>query len=139
MSWKAKIAAGANRLLRPFDLELGRVSESTDAWCPLSQIVHPAPGPLVAPFSGAFIKAFQGRAISSAQEPADFAVVMQTTLRPKLADAIQSVFDQKFNGSVQLLLGIDIAGTDPVSIDKICRSVPDRHSVLVFYPGYSTS
>ena len=34
---------------------------------------------------------------------------------------------------------IDAAIGDIDMIEQICRSVPDRHSVLLFYPGYSTS
>jgi hypothetical protein len=64
---------------------------------------------------------------------------MQTMLRPKIADAIHSVFNQGFAGSVQLLIGIDVAQDGWLDVEEICRSVPDRHSVLLFYPGYSTS
>ncbi len=138
MSWRDKLARTANEILRPFDIKLVRASELTEAWRPLAPLRrHPAPGGITVPFSEPFIKGYCGSKIRSVQEPADFAVVMQTMLRPKIADAIRSIFEQQFAGSVQILIGIDVASLDPLEIDGICQLVPDRHSVLIFYPGYS--
>ncbi|MDE2185069.1 MAG: glycosyltransferase family 2 protein, partial [Alphaproteobacteria bacterium] len=65
---------------------------------------------------------------------------MPTTLRPTIADAVRSVFAQRFEGTVQILVGADLSAGDASRlIDDIGRSVPDSHSVLFFYPGYSTS
>src|SRR5205814_8657034 len=112
----------------------------SDIWRPLTQLgKQPCPGGLTEPFSPPFLKGFHGSKIRSLQEPADFAVVMPTILRPTIADAIRSVFDQRFDGNVQILIGIDASTTDWSLVEGICRAVPDRHSVLLFYPGYSTS
>lgn len=137
MTWKASIAAMANGILRRFDIQLVR---GVDIWRPLSQLgKQPIPEGLTAPFSAPFLKGLHGSGITSLQAPADFAVVMPTMLRPTIADAIQSIFDQRFDGSVQILVGIDASTGDAGLVEQICRSVPDRHSVLLFYPGYSTS
>ncbi len=136
MTWKASLAAAANHVLRRYDIQLIR---GADLWRPLSQLRRqPAEGP-TQPFSAPFLKGFQGSRIASLQQPFDFAVVMQTMLRSTIGDAIQSVFDQRFDGNVQMLIGIDAAAGDPSQVEQICRAVPDRHSVLLFYPGYSTS
>ncbi|MGH6680307.1 MAG: hypothetical protein ACREDL_15575, partial [Bradyrhizobium sp.] len=137
MTWKARLAAAANDVLSRFDIQLIR---GADVWRPLSQLGgQPAAGGPAEAFSTPFLKEFHGSKVGSLQQPFDFAVVMSTVLRPTIAEAIQSVFDQRFDGSVQLLIGIDAAGSDPARVEQICRSVPDRHSVLLFFPGYSTS
>jgi hypothetical protein len=66
-------------------------------WRPLSELdLQPAsPERPTKPFSVPFLKGFQGRNIAPLQESFDFAVVMPTTLRPTIADAIRSVFDQR--------------------------------------------
>ncbi len=64
---------------------------------------------------------------------------MPTILGPHLGDAIQSVFEQRFPGRVQVLIGIDAPQQDGTGIEQLCASVPDYHSVLLLYPGYSTS
>jgi hypothetical protein len=73
------------------------------------------------------------------QEPSDFTVVIPTVLRSTLVDAVQSVFSQQFTGSIQILIGVDASKRDTMLIEQICGSIPDRQSVLLFYPGYSTS
>jgi hypothetical protein len=137
LSWRANLAARLNRVLRPLDIQVVR---GVDVWRPLTQLGRqPDPGPYSSPFSPPFLKSFQGSKLDSLQQPADFAVVMPTTLRKTIGDAIQSVFDQRFPGSVQLLLGIDASIGEMPPLEEIFRRVPDRHSVLVLYPGYSTS
>jgi hypothetical protein len=137
MTWKAKLAATANGVLRPLGIQVVRGAE---VWRPLTQLGRqPAPGGITVPFSMPFLKGFQGSKIASLQQPADFSVVMPTILRTTIGDAIQSVFDQQFAGNVQLLIGIDSALVEPSYVEEICRSVPNRQSVLLFYPGYSTS
>ena len=137
MSWKVSLAAAANQVLRRFDIQLIR---GVDLWKPLSQLGdQPASENITAPFSVPFLKVFRGSKIGSLQEPFDFAVVIPTTLRPTLLDAVQSVFDQKFDGSVQILIGVDTSYGERTHIERLCSSTPDRHSVLLFYPGYSTS
>jgi hypothetical protein len=130
----------ANRILHRFDAELVNKKLHDEIWRPLNQLgVQPAPGEVSESFSTAFLKVLQGSQIASLQKPADFAVVVPTTVRPTLIDAIQSVFDQRFDGSVQILIGIDTSTSDPARLEQFCRSIPDRQSVLLFYPGYSTS
>jgi Glycosyl transferase family 2 len=109
-------------------------------WRPLTQLGDELPleGP-TEPFSAPFLRGIRGSKIASLQEPVDFAVVMPTTLRPTIVDAVRSVFDQRFSGNVQTLIGIDASTDDLSRIEQICSSVPDRHSVFLFYPGYSTS
>ena len=41
------------------------------------------------------------------QTPFDVGVVMVTVVRPTIAQAIRSVFAQRFDGRIQLLVGID--------------------------------
>jgi hypothetical protein len=138
LNLKAGLAFAANRILHRFGAEL--VPLHDEIWRPLSQLgVQPPPGEPTDALSAPLLKVFHGNRITSLQEPVDFAVVMSTVLRSSITDAIQSVFDQRFDGSIQMLIGIDSSKNDPARIESLCRSIPDRHSVLLFYPGYSTS
>ena len=140
--WKASLAQAMNRILRRFDLKLVRASKRTyhdEIWRPLSDLIEPPPEVQAEPFSPPFLTGLQGSQIASLQEPADFAVVMPTVLRPTITDAIQSVFSQRFDGSIQTLIGIDAGTCELARVEQVCRSVPDRQSVLLLYPGYSTS
>ena len=110
-----------------------------EIWRPLGDLIEPAPGEPTKPFSAPFLKGLQGSQIASLQKPADFAVVMPTVLQPTITDAIQSVFNQRFDGTIQLLIGIDTGNYELARVEQLCRSVPDRRSVFLFYPGYSTS
>jgi hypothetical protein len=69
----------------------------------------------------------------------DFAVVMPTTLRPTIVDALRSIFAQDFRGKVQTLIGIDKPLRDVSLIEDICSRRPSNHTVMIFDPGYSTS
>jgi hypothetical protein len=94
----------SNRTLRRFDVKLVRSSKGThhdEIWRPLSDLVEPAPGEPTKPFSAPFLRVLEGSQIATLQKPADFAVVMPTVLQPTVIDAIQSVFDQRFDGAVQ--------------------------------------
>jgi hypothetical protein len=134
---RASLGLAANRFLRRFDAELVRAS---DIWRPLLGLgFQPAAGEPSKPFSAPFLKGLQGTKIGSLQKPADFAVVMPTVLRQTIIDAIQSVFNQRFDGTIQILIGIDTGRCDLAGLEQFCRSIPDRQSVLLFYPGYSTS
>ena len=62
-----------------------------------------------------------------------------TVLRPTLVDTLRSIFDQRFDGRVQILIGIDAQQGDLSLVEDACRALPDRYSVLLIYPGYSTS
>jgi hypothetical protein len=136
VSLEANLALSANYMLRPFDIELVRVS---GIWRPLERLeVLPDPEQ-TNPFSAPFLKGFQGSQIKSSQKPADFAVVIPTVLRPTIIDAIRSVFDQRFDGTIQTLIGVDATTSELARLEEYCGSIPDRQSILLFYPGYSTS
>jgi hypothetical protein len=142
LSWRASLVRASNRILRRFDVKLVRSSKRTyhdDIWRPSSDLIEPAPGRPIKPFSAPFLKGLQGAQIASLQDPADFAVVMPTVLQPRITDALQSVFNQRFDGTIQMLIGIDTGDHELERVEQFCRSVPERQSVLLFYPGYSTS
>ncbi len=67
------------------------------------------------------------------------AVVIPTTLRPSIAKALLSIFQQKDAGRIQILIGIDKPERDPQFIEEICQKRPSNVTVSLFYPGYSTS
>lgn len=73
------------------------------------------------------------------QKPADVAVVIPTVLRASLIVALDSVFRQEFDGTIQVLVGIDVFRGDFSLMDTACQSRPPRCIVQVLYPGYSTS
>jgi len=73
------------------------------------------------------------------QRPRDVAVVMPTLLRPSLLRAVESVYAQNFPGTIHLLIGVDRRDGDARVIDAIRRKCPDRVTVTVLDPGYSTS
>jgi hypothetical protein len=51
---------------------------------------------------------------------------MTTTLRSTIANAVQSIFYQRFTGSVQILIGIDASIGDATYAEQLCLSLPDR-------------
>ena len=69
----------------------------------------------------------------------DAAVVIPTILRPQLAHAVRSVFAQDFTGTIQVLIGVDIAKGDRGMLDELRRETPERVHVSVIDLGYSTS
>ena len=69
----------------------------------------------------------------------DVAVVIPTLLRPSLARALRSVFEQKFSGRIQVLIGVDRPDGDISVLDAACAGRPASCFVQVLYPGYSTS
>jgi hypothetical protein len=71
--------------------------------------------------------------------PFDVAVVVPTIGRPSLRRAVESVYAQQFEGTVQLLLGVDAWQGPAGALDDLARSAPARCTVAVFDPGYSTS
>ncbi len=73
------------------------------------------------------------------QSPFDVAVVIQTVLRPRLLQAVRSVFAQDYPGRIQVLLGIDRREGDPTMISALQRECPERMTITVIDPGYSTS
>ncbi|HTT75528.1 MAG TPA: glycosyltransferase family A protein [Candidatus Binataceae bacterium] len=85
-----------------------------------------------------FLKVFQGGGVDL-RESFDFAVVMPTMLRSTIHRALRSIFRQQFDGSVQVLVGVDVPLGSRVALEEICREVPERQCVFCFYPGYSTA
>jgi hypothetical protein len=73
------------------------------------------------------------------QAQAAVAVVIPTILRPSLARALSSVFAQKFDGRIQILIGIDQPQGSVEMLEATCRTAPAHCVVQVLYPGYSTS
>jgi len=70
---------------------------------------------------------------------ADVAVVISTVLRPTLARAVESVFNQDFAGRIHLLIGVDVALGERSALDELCRRCPENIHITVFDPGYSTA
>jgi hypothetical protein len=139
MSWKTRAATLANALLRRYDI---RVVRGVDTWHPTTQLgTQPAPPESALNDRGfePFFKSYIGEAVGALQRPFDFAVVMPTTLRSTIKDAIESVFSQNLPGRVQLLIGVDAPRDDLNFVEQACLRVPRHHAVHLFYPGYSTS
>ena len=76
---------------------------------------------------------------SDMQQSMDAAVVIPTVLRPRLKQALESVFAQNFPGRIHILIGIDTIRGDLALIDRVCAARPSNCVVQVFWPGYSTS
>ena len=70
--------------------------------------------------------------------PFDVAVVIQTILRPSLVRAVQSVFDQQYEGTVQVLVGVD-AREHAFDMTRLTGRVPANMALTLVDPGYSTS
>ncbi len=68
----------------------------------------------------------------------DVAVVIPTMLRPSLSRALQSVFSQDIQGTVQILIGVD-AHEGNADIAAECARVPPNMAITVLDPGYSTA
>ncbi|WP_415235426.1 glycosyltransferase family 2 protein [Sneathiella sp.] len=69
----------------------------------------------------------------------DVAVVMPTIIRPSLLEAVASIYQQSFDGTVQILIGIDSLTGDPAILDMLEKDIPERMTLTVFNPGYSTA
>ena len=132
------LIAALNRIIRPFDVEIVRRS---DAWRPLALLgKQPAPEPTSPSATPAapYLRVFGQQALR--QDPAfDVSVVMPSVLRDTIREALRSVFAQDLQGRVQTLIGVDRPHDDSGLLDAICTDCPPNHSVMVLYPGYSTS
>jgi len=73
------------------------------------------------------------------QRPFDAAVVMPSILRPELARALRSVYEQDLAGRIQVLVGIDKPLGDRAVIEEACRGRASNVAVSVLDLGYSTS
>jgi hypothetical protein len=73
------------------------------------------------------------------QVPADVAVVTPTLLRPRLVEALRSIYAQQGVGRIQVLLGVDRVAHPPDPIDAALRDRPPHVSALLVALPYSTS
>jgi hypothetical protein len=73
------------------------------------------------------------------QNPFDVAVVMATVVRPTLAQAIRSVYAQRFAGRVQILVGIDRWEGERAVLEALVSECPSHMAVTQVDLGYSTS
>ncbi|MBV9116925.1 MAG: glycosyltransferase family 2 protein [Acetobacteraceae bacterium] len=73
------------------------------------------------------------------QAPYRAAVVIPTVLRPSLLRAVRSVYRQRLDGRVQLLIGVDRPLGSRELLRAIAEERPDFVDVDVLDPGYSTA
>ncbi len=102
---------------------------------------RPAPRPVV---SGAQ----QPRAVSlgayypddgDARRPAAVAVVMPTVVRPAIADALRSIYNQAMTAPIQVVIGIDVARGESGPLLQAIAGRPAHVSVMVLRLPFSTS
>jgi hypothetical protein len=129
---------GLNRLLRRLDVQIVSASDLWRCTARLGDQPEPHGVSPVHP-DGPFLTVHDGWHGPPRQRWFDFAVIMPTTARPSIADALRSIFRQDFGGSVQTLIGLDQCEVKLDFIEQCCLNIPRNHSVFVFYPGYSTS
>ncbi|HET8635787.1 MAG TPA: hypothetical protein VFL96_02970 [Acidobacteriaceae bacterium] len=132
--FRRTLANSLNRLLCHLDIGIMRPSE---VWR-TTELLGKQPNPPAANrgLNGAAMLLSFG---APADEPFDFAVVMPSLIRPTICRALGSVFSQTIPGRVQTLIGVDAKSGDIDLIRSACNGLPPNHSVMVFYPGYSTS
>jgi len=73
------------------------------------------------------------------QTPFDIAVVIATVGRPTLAQAIRSIYAQRFAGRVQIMVGIDRWQGDRAGFDALVAECPSHVTLTQLDLGYSTS
>ena len=73
------------------------------------------------------------------QRPFDVGVVMVTVVRPTFAQALRSVFAQRFAGRIHILVGIDRWQGDRASVEALHAECPSHVAVSIVDLGYSTS
>ncbi|MDP6842980.1 MAG: glycosyltransferase, partial [Rhodospirillales bacterium] len=73
------------------------------------------------------------------QNPAKTAVVVPTTLRASLIQAVESVYEQSLDGTIHILIGVDKPGEATDILHQLKNKLPDRHILTIVDPGYSTS
>ena len=137
MRWTGQFAKIFNRVLRSFDIHVVRYS---NIWRPTASSLAREPLLAASTFGSEtpFLKVFQGSGVDL-RDSFDFAVVMPTTLRPTIHRALTSIFQQQFDGRVQVLVGVDVPLGSRVALEETCRAVPERQCVFCIYPGYSTA
>lgn len=74
------------------------------------------------------------------QKPADVAVIIPTFGRPSIANAMQCIYKQDLNGTIQILIGVDAWDIDSADLIKAtAEKRPSNVSVMLVDMGYSTS
>ena len=73
------------------------------------------------------------------QTPFDVGVVMATILRPTFAQALRSVYTQRFPGRIHVVVGIDRWEGERATLEALVAERPGNVSVTVLDLGYSTS
>ncbi len=71
--------------------------------------------------------------------PFDAAVVIPTVGRQTLARAVRSVFEQRFSGTIQILIGVDVWRGEAGMLTALLEEAPSNCGVWVFDLGYSTA
>jgi len=74
-----------------------------------------------------------------AQKPSDVAVVMPTVLREQLPQAIRSIYNQDYDGRIQINIGVDISLGEISHHDTLFDERPDNVSIMIVTLPYSTS
>jgi hypothetical protein len=69
----------------------------------------------------------------------DAAVIIPTTLSRDLGRPLRSVFAQDLDGSVQILIGIDVAKGSRDALEALRRECPPRMEMTIVDLGYSTA
>lgn len=78
-------------------------------------------------------------ATGDAQRPVDVAVMMPTIVRPSIARALRSIYDQRFAGRIQIVIGIDVQHGDVAPLLAAIAERPAHVSILVVHLPWSTS
>jgi glycosyltransferase involved in cell wall biosynthesis len=73
------------------------------------------------------------------QTPFDIGVSIVTVLRPSIAQALRSVYSQRFNGRIHVLVGIDRCDGERSMLEALVAERPANVSVTVLDLGYSTA
>jgi hypothetical protein len=73
------------------------------------------------------------------QTPFDVAVAMVTVVRPSLEQALRSVYEQAFEGRIQVLVGVDKYVGEPEFLQSLFAGRPANVAVTLVDLGYSTS
>ena len=73
------------------------------------------------------------------QSPFDVGIVMATVLRETFDQAVRSVFTQRFDGRIQILVGIDRWQGDRTGFEQLSNTAPSHVAITTLDLGYSTS
>jgi hypothetical protein len=73
------------------------------------------------------------------QTPFDVGVAMVTILRPTFAQALRSIYTQRFPGRIHVVVGIDRWEGERATLEALVAERPGNVAVTVLDLGYSTS